>query len=134
MGNIVDTVEDKIQNAILTAIDSNITPRIELAIKSINASSGRDATSVIANSERGEHIEISAPFENVSGRNNTLHEFNTNDQTRNGIPDEVIELSVPETNFDRQPHTHHTFLTGGRFAFEQEKWKNGIWIHCFWTL
>ena len=40
MGKIVDTVEDRIQNAILTAIDSIITPKIELAIRSINASSG----------------------------------------------------------------------------------------------
>ena len=29
MGNIVDTVEDKIQNAILTAIDSIIAPKID---------------------------------------------------------------------------------------------------------
>ena len=32
MGNIVDTVEDRIQNTVLAAIDSNITPRIELAV------------------------------------------------------------------------------------------------------
>ena len=38
MGYIVDTVEDRIQNAILTAIDSNITPRIELAVKAISGS------------------------------------------------------------------------------------------------
>ena len=31
-GNIVGTVEDKIQNAILTAIDKIITPKIELAL------------------------------------------------------------------------------------------------------
>ena len=61
-GNIVDTVEDKLQNAILTAIDI-ITPKIGLAIRSINASSGQDATSVMAGSERGEHIGISALFE-----------------------------------------------------------------------
>ena len=46
MSNIVDSVEDRIQNAILTAIDNIVTPKIELAIRSINASSGRDATSV----------------------------------------------------------------------------------------
>ena len=40
MSNIVDTVEDKIQNAILTAIDNLAAPKIELAIRSINASSG----------------------------------------------------------------------------------------------
>ena len=61
MGNIVDTVEDKIQNAILTLIDCIITPEVELAIRSKNASSGRDATSVMASSERGEHSGIIAP-------------------------------------------------------------------------
>ena len=48
MNNIVDTVEDRIQNAILSAIENIVTPKIELAIRSINASSGRDATSVCA--------------------------------------------------------------------------------------
>ena len=49
MSNIADTIEDRIQNAILIAIDNNVAPKIELAIRSINASSGRDATSVAAN-------------------------------------------------------------------------------------
>ena len=53
MSNIVDTVEDRIQNAILTAIDNIVAPKIELAIRSINSSSGRDVTSVTPNSERG---------------------------------------------------------------------------------
>ena len=61
MNNIVNTVEDRIQNAILTAI-----AKIELAIRSKNASSGRDATSVTANSERGEHVGFSVSFENAS--------------------------------------------------------------------
>ena len=34
MGDIVDTIEDKIQNAILTAMDGNITPKIALANRS----------------------------------------------------------------------------------------------------
>ena len=49
MSNFVYTVEDRIQNAILTAIDSIVAPMIQLAIRSINASSGQDATSVTAN-------------------------------------------------------------------------------------
>ena len=35
MNNIVETVEDRIQNAILTAIDNIVAPNIELAIRSI---------------------------------------------------------------------------------------------------
>ena len=107
MNNIVDTVEDRIQNAILTAIDNIIVPKIELAIRSVNASSGRDVTSVTANSERGERVGINASFENASENNNTLRVPNVSDETRLNIPDEVSELSVPETRFDRQPHTHH---------------------------
>ena len=53
MGNIVDTVEDSIQNAILTTIDNIITQRIELAGRSINTSSGQDAASVRVNSDVG---------------------------------------------------------------------------------
>ena len=108
MSNILDTVENRIQNAILTAIDKIVAPKIELAIRSINASSGRDVTSVSANSERRELVGINASFENASGNNNTLGVSNVNDQTRHNTPDEVSELSVPETIFDRQAHTHHS--------------------------
>ena len=108
ISNIVDTVEDRIQNAILTATDNIVAHKIQLAIRSINASSGRDVISVTANSERGEHVGINTPFENASGNSNTLHVSNVNDETRNNISDEVSELSVPETRFDRQAHTHHT--------------------------
>ena len=107
MNNIVDTVEDRIQNAILTAIDSIIAPKTELAIRSINASSGRDLTSMSASSERREHLGIHASFENASEGNDTLGVSNVNYETRRNITDEVIEMSVPGTRFDRQPHTHH---------------------------
>ena len=107
MSNIVDTVEDRIQNAILTAIENIVAPKIELAIRSINASSGQDATSVSANSERRERVGINASFENASKNNDTLGASNVNDETRHNNPDEVSELSVPETNFDRQAHTLH---------------------------
>ena len=107
LSNFVDTVEDKIQNAILSAIDSIVAPKIEIAIKSLNAFSGQDATSVTANSERGEQVGINGSFENASGDNNVLHLSNVNDETRNNIPDEASELSVPETQFDRQTHSSH---------------------------
>ena len=100
IGNVADTVEDRIQNAILTAFDSTITPKIELAVGSINASSGRDMTSVKTNLERGKRIENTVAFENEFERNNILQVLNRNDGTRNNIPDEVSEWSVPRTHFD----------------------------------
>ena len=47
--NVIDTVENRIQKAILTAIDNVVAPKIEPAVRSINASCGRDVTSVSAN-------------------------------------------------------------------------------------
>ena len=107
MSNIVDTVEDRIQKAFLTAIDNIVAPKTELAIRSINASSGRDVTSVSATSERKEHMGTNASFENASENNNTLGVTKINDETRHNNPDEVSELSVLGTHFDRQPQTHH---------------------------
>ena len=105
MSDVVDTVEDRIQNAILPAIENIVAPKIELAIRSINASSGRDAASVTANSERGERVGINTSFENAS-ENNILHVSNVNDETRQDIPDEVSCRS--------QKHVltgNHTLLT-----------------------
>ena len=111
LSNIVDTVEDRIQNEILTAIDNIVAPKTELAIRSINASSGRDATSMMTNSESGEHAGINVSFENASGNNKVQQVPYGNDETRNDIPDEVNELSVPETLIDQQTHTHHMHLS-----------------------
>ena len=111
MSNIGNTVENRIQNSILTAVDNIVAPKNELAIRSINASSGRDATSVLANSKSRERMGINASFENASENNNTLNVTNVNDETRQNIHDEVSELSVPRTHFDRQSHTHH-MVTG----------------------
>ena len=64
-------------------------------------------SSVTANSERGEPVGIHASFENASGNNNILPVSNVNDETRHDIPDDVSELSCPDTRFDRHTHTHH---------------------------
>ena len=133
MSNSVDTVENKIQKATLTAIDSSITPKSELTIRSIKMSSGRDAPSVMANSERGKHIGITAPFEKVSQWNKTLHVIKTIDETRNNIPDEVSELLVPGTHFDWQSHTNHGYC--GSFSvisccshvFETNLFPSNVW-------
>ena len=79
MGKIFDTIEVRFQNVTLTARVSIIIPKIEkdLAVRSINASPGRDATSVMASSDyKGTHRDTTAHLENVSEKNNTLHMLN----------------------------------------------------------
>ena len=62
VSNIVDTVEDKIKDPILTAIDNIVAPKIELAIRSTNSPSERDVTNVAAYSVCREHVGINASF------------------------------------------------------------------------
>ena len=121
MSIIVDTLADRFQNAILTAFDDIVFPKVELTLRSISSSAGRNATSVAANSERGEHVGFKAFFENASANKNVLHNSNVNDETRNSIPDEVSELSVTETRFDRQTHTHHNCSC--LLPFERLEWE-----------
>ena len=138
MGNIVDTVEDRIQNAILTAIDNIVTPKIELAIRSINASSGRDVTSASGNSERREYEGINASFENASANNRTLGMANTNDEARHDFHDGVSELPVLEAQFDRQLPTHH-MPSGASSEVHHTRISMGIFMerfkifHFLWT-
>ena len=108
MSTIVDMIENRIQNAILTAIDSIVAPKSELLIRPKNASSGQDSTSVTASLKCAQHVRNTALFENASDNKNVLHTSNVNDETQNNITDEVSELSVSETRFGRQIHTHHS--------------------------
>ena len=107
MGYKVDTVEDKIQDGILSVFDRNITSSIESALRLTKASSGRNFASVSANSQRGEHIGITCSLENASDGENTIHDFDANDETCGNIPDEIDEILVSKTHFDRQSHSNH---------------------------
>ena len=49
LSKIVDTVKDRIQNAISTAIDNIVAPKFELALRSKNACFGRDVALVATN-------------------------------------------------------------------------------------
>ena len=105
MGNIVDMVENRTQNEMLTEIDIIITHSIEIVVRSFTESFGRDAAIFGLMSERGECIGITASFKNVSKRNNVFRELNANDDTRGKIQDNVSELPVSGTYFDRQSHS-----------------------------
>ena len=55
----------------------------------------------------GKGVGINASSKIASKNNDTLDVSNVNDETRHNNPDELSELSVPETHLDRQPQTHH---------------------------
>ena len=50
---MMTTVKTKVQDAVLNTIEDLIIPRVELAMKSVNASPGRDADSVVTDPDQG---------------------------------------------------------------------------------
>ena len=114
MGNSVDTIGVWMQNPILTALDSFTIPRIELEVRSINASSGRDAASLTVNTEREEGTCLIAYFEDLSEGNEAFHKSNAIDRTRGDIAHEATEASV--SFFDRQSHTY--YIVSGNFEYD----------------
>ena len=54
MCNVVDAGDKMIRNAILAALDNNIVPKIQPAVKSIYALPRQDFANLVANSEREE--------------------------------------------------------------------------------
>ena len=75
MGSVVETVEAKLQDVILAAIGNIITPSNKLAVKSMDASNGRDAANISAISERRKRVGMTASSENVSKRSTIFHEL-----------------------------------------------------------
>ena len=101
---------------------SNIIPGNELVVRSRNASSGRDAGSITANSEREEQVEgITAFFENASSRNNRFQYLNMTAETRGYAPGEFSDFPVSRTHYDWQSPTHHRGW-GGYFLVTTGGW------------
>ena len=62
--NVMTLVETRVQDAdaVLTAIKNLMIPRVELAMKLLNASSGRGVNSVVLDPDRRDFQEISKVF------------------------------------------------------------------------
>ena len=102
------TFESRIQDTVLTAIESLVTPRVELAMKSTKESSGR---CVDGNVLEPDHRDFSGKIEGLkkaaSSRINSHTDSNKIDETRGYITVEEGYLLVNDKNIDRQTHTHH---------------------------
>ena len=94
----------------------------------MNASSGQDVPSVVANSKCREQAWVTIPLENAFDQNNTFHEYYSTNETRGCNPDKASESPVPSAHFDRQWYTHHSssFFTyiGSICSKKMNVWRN----------
>ena len=96
----------------LTAIENSVIPRVELSMKSTNASSGR---SVVGNVLEFDQRHFSGNFVGLqmtaSSKINSRTDCNRIDETRGKITVEKGDLLVNEKNIDRQTYTRHRNLS-----------------------
>ena len=108
--NLMATDEARVHDAKLTALQGIVITRVELAMKSVNASPGRDIDIVVPDPNQ---IDFSGNMEalqmTASSRMNSNTELNKVDVTCSIVTVEVVDLSVNERNFDRHTHTYHRF-------------------------
>ena len=115
---MIKTVETRIQDALLTAIENSVIPRVELTMKSTNASSER---SFNGNVLEPDQIVFSGDVEclqmTASSRIHSRTDLKMIDETRGNITVEGVDFLVNEQNIDRLTHTHHNTI----FKFETRR-------------
>ena len=106
--NLMTSVETRVQDAVLTAMENLVNPRVELAMKSVNASSGRGVSNVVMDPDRKAFSGIIENLQRTaSSRINSHTDLNRFDETRSNITKEGSDLSVIEKNMHRPTHTYH---------------------------
>ena len=110
--SVITTVETRIQDAVLTAIESLVIPSVELAMKSASAFSGQSLDgNVLKLDQRDFSGNVQGLQMTASSRLNSHTDLNKIDETRgNYTVGEVICLSMTETLIGTHTHTHTRVL------------------------
>ena len=105
---VMTMVETTVQDAVLTAIKKLVIPRVQIAMKSVLASSGRGVDSVVLDSDRRDFSKNIDCLQMTASRWINSHTgLIRTDETRGSITVQGGELSVNDGIFDRQAETHH---------------------------
>ena len=106
--NVMTTVKTTVQDAVLTAIENIVIPRVDLVMKSANASSARSDDGNVLEPDQKDFLgSIEVLQMTASGRIHSRTDLNGIDETRCNITVEKGDLLVNKRNSNRQTHTHH---------------------------
>ena len=112
VSSAVMTVENCMQDAILTAIHNLVFSRVEMALKSVTGSTGHGTNSEVQNLDRRDFFGIirNIPLMSASSRFDLDNELDRNDETRNDEDFEDGDFPSLKPNYDRRAHAHHKIL------------------------
>ena len=107
-------VEHRMHDAILTAEDNLVIPRVEMAVKSITSWTGHGMNSEVQNLDRRYllgNIRIT-PLMSASRRLDLDNVLNRNDETPKKVVSEDGDFAALKPNFDGRAHAYHTCPIG----------------------
>ena len=130
--SVMTTVETRMQGAVLFAIENLLIPRVELAMKSVNASSGREVGSVVLDPDQR---DFSGNMEGLrmtaSSRTNSHKDLNRINETRCNITVEGGRWLVGQRKnyWPANTHSSHSPPSSSSYSFFLFK-RNGfsVWI------
>ena len=99
-------------DAISTAMDKLVIPRVEMAVTSITGSSGHGRNSEVQNPDRGNFLGSAGntPLMSASSPLDLNTNQDRNVETRNEENFEDGDFSVLRPNYDRRAHTHRSIV------------------------
>ena len=107
--SVMTRVETRVQDAVMVAIETLVILKVELEMKSVNASSGHGLGSFVFDpGQRDFPGNIEGLRMTASNRINSHTDFNRIDETRGNITVEGGDLLVDDRNIDQQPPSHRT--------------------------
>ena len=106
------TVENRKHDAIVTAMDKVVIPRVEMAVKSITGSSGHGLNSEVQNPYQRDFSKNAGntPLISASSRLDLNTNQDRNDETRNEENFEDGDFPALRPNHDRRSHAHHSIF------------------------
>ena len=109
VSSAVMTVEIRMHDAILTASDNVVFPRVEMAVKSMTGWAGHGTSSEVQNPDRRDVLGNirNTPRMSASSRLDLDNELNRIDETRNDVDFEDGDFPALKPNYDWREHAHH---------------------------
>ena len=106
------TVENRMHDAILTAIDNMVFSKVEMAVKSITGSTGYWTNREVQNPDLRDFLGNirNIPLMSASRRVDLNTNQDRNDETRNDEDFEDGDFPALKPNYDRRAHAHHKIL------------------------
>ena len=129
------TVENRIDDAVLTAMDNVLIPRVEMVVRSTNGPSRNGSNSVVQDPDRRDFIgnTESTPLKLASSRFDLSIDQNTIDVTHDNQNFGYGVFTALKPNYVRQAHTYHMLADITPLKIESLSFSQDVQlkaIHC----